>query len=102
MKPISIGMYKEISGDEYPPIKDFLSDFPVPEKAEVLSYLKSASVAAASPGIMEDAFTGKSIPGEFLAYYDGKYTWRSDFIYHFEKYNLKLPDDFIAHVMKRI
>lgn len=32
---------------------------------------------------------------------DDKYAWRSDLIYYFEKYNLKLDDDFIAHVMSK-
>jgi len=31
---------------------------------------------------------------------DGKYTWRSDVIYYFEKYNLKLPDEFVKEVLK--
>ena len=100
IEPICIGMYKEIGGDEYSPIGELLSDFPIPEKAEVLHYLKSAPVVAAAPGIMVDAFTGEHIPGGFLAYYDGVFTWRSDSIYHFEKYNLILPDEFVAHVLK--
>ena len=33
------------------------------------------------------------------AHSDGVYQWYEDEIYHFEKYNLKLNDDFIQHVL---
>ena len=35
------------------------------------------------------------------AFYDGEYTWYTPEIYYFEKYNLKLNDDFIEYVLSK-
>ena len=36
---------------------------------------------------------------EDVAYTDGVYLWGNETIYYFEKYNLKLPDSFIAKAL---
>ena len=93
---IGIGYFFEHHGKDYPEFQTTQSD--IPNKTQVLRYLRSCKVIAAAPGIMRDAFTGKVIPGEMLAYSDGKYYWGSEAIYYFEKYNLKLPDDFLNEI----
>lgn len=53
------------------------------------------------PMIARDAITGERI-GVPAVYRDGDYSWRTETIYYFEKYNLALPDDFVAHVLSKI
>jgi len=96
---IIIGLFKEIDGEGFSPIRDLISDEPISNKDAVLRYLKSAPVTAAAPGMMEDKITGKHIKGEMLMHSDGEYTWRSDLIHYVDKYNFQLPPDFIERAI---
>ena len=97
---IILGKVKELyKGDELPSIKDMISGEPVAEKQTILEYLKNGRKGATAAGFATDVITGERIPGEFCCFSDGKYGWRSDTIYYFEKYNLKLNDDFINDVL---
>lgn len=88
-----IGYFKEHHGNKYPCFQATPTE--IPNKSQILRYMKNSKVIAAAPGRMKDAFDGKTIPGEMLAYSDGTYYWGAETIYYFDKYNLKLPDDFI-------
>lgn len=70
-------------------------------KAAILDYLRKGKVTAASPARIVDVISGEKIGSSLKMLEDDKYAWRSDLIYYFEKYNLKLDDDFIAHVMSK-
>ena len=94
---IGIGYFSEHHGKNYPEFQATQSD--IPNKKQVLKYLRGCEVIAAAPGIMKDVFSNKAIPGEMLGYSDGKYYWGSETIYYFEKYNLKLPDDFLKEII---
>ena len=67
-------------------------------KQKVLRYLKHGKHPIVAPMFYKDRETNKPA---VEAYYldDGVYTWSSDIIYHFEKYNYPLPDDFIEYVL---
>ena len=67
-----------------------------------MDYLKRGKILAGCPGILRDVFTGEKICGGWLLYSDGVYSWESDIIYYYEKYNLRLPRDFIDYVCKKI
>lgn len=94
---IGIGFFSEHHGKDYPNFQSTPND--IPNKMKILTYMRNCKVIAAAPGIMKDIFTGKRIPGEMLAYSDGKYYWGAEAIYYFEKYNLKLPDDFLSEII---
>ena len=101
-----IGKFKEAYQRAYrdinlPYIKDMISAEAIEGKKKVLDYLKSAEIVAVSPSIPRDIITGERIPGDFCYYSDGKYSWRSDTIYYFERYNLRLEDEFIQHVLSQ-
>lgn len=96
---IEIGTFKEIENDDYPPFES--TDQPIPEKEIVLRYLKETPDVAAAPAILRDVFTGESLHMELLARSDGVYIWRSDIAYYFEKYDLKLPNEFIEYVLQQ-
>ncbi len=49
-----------------------------------------------------DRFTNRELDEINNAFLDGIYTWYATEIYHFEKYNLKLNDEFIEYVLNKI
>lgn len=95
---IPVGYFKEHHGDEYPAFRSTASE--IPNKEQVLRYMKGGKVIAAAPGRLRDAFTNAVIPGEMLAYSDGEYYWGAEVIYYFEKYNLELPEAFVRHILQ--
>lgn len=74
----------------------------LPEKKKVLEYLKSFEKCAYTTQPVIDGFTGEKLDCIDDARSDGVYRWYESEIYHFEKYNLKLNDDFIQHVLNRL
>lgn len=86
----------EINKDE---LKNITSDTPIPEEEKILAYLKSFEKCAYTTQPVIDLFTGERKDFIADARTDGVYTWYDHEIYHFEKYNLKLNDDFIKHAL---
>ena len=69
-------------------------------KKKILNYLKKWEPCSAC-GHVEDCKTGEILDTlEDLGYTDGEYSWSTQGIYHFEKYNLRLNEDFIQYVSK--
>jgi hypothetical protein len=87
----------EHHGKKYPCFQS--APLSVENKNKVLRYMRSCRVIAAAPGRMKDVFANTLIPGEMLAYSDGRYYWGTEAIYYFDKYDMKLPDDFINRVI---
>ena len=79
------------------PVRMEISD-PIPEKEYILEYLRKGRHPSCAPMMYRDRETGEYA---VEAYYlnDGKYTWSSDTIYHFDKYNYPLPEEFIQYVL---
>lgn len=95
-----IGMFRELFGDAFPKLGQMVTAVPIEGKDKVLNYLKSGSVIAVAPGIPKDVLTGQKIPGDMTLQSDGEFEWRSEIAYYFDKYNLKLPDEFIEIAIK--
>lgn len=98
---IKLGAYREAYGNSYPALSDCIAEKPIAEKSIVLKYLKGFKPVAASPTVFIDFFTGEKIPGEALCFTDGQYSWRSDLCYYFEKYNFRLPKEFVRKVISQ-
>lgn len=98
---ISLNIYSEnIKNSTVGSIRDNLvAD--LPDKETIVEHLKNGQVIAAYCGIARDIFTGEVIPGEWVLQSDGKYKWSSAITYYVSQYNLKLPDDFIKHVLQK-
>ena len=97
---IIIGKYKEIYNDSsMPSVFDNISDISINHKNKILHHLKSGSVVAVSPSYIKDIVSNKTVNQSLVMMSDGKYAWRSDVVYHFEKYNLVLPDEFIKEII---
>ncbi len=59
-------------------------------------------VYGASTGKIKDYVTGDTIYTICkIIYRDDEYEWRSEEVYLLEKYDMKLSEDFILHVMNR-
>lgn len=81
---------------------DFVTDFDISYKQEILLYLKRFPVFAFTSLPVNDIYTNQEVLSANNAHSDGEYTWYESEIYHFEKYNLKLNDDFIEYVLDKI
>ena len=88
-------------GDKgFPMLKDLIKDIDVKTKTEVLTYMKTSKFYVASaPSITKDLLGGGNIPNSSDVYSDGEYSWTTDDIYYFEKYNVSLDDEFIKKVI---
>ena len=71
----------------------------IPQKDSIIAYLRCGVVEAAAAGRALDIMTGERIPEEWLSYTDGTYHWDTSHIYHFDKYNIQLSEEFIQHVI---
>ena len=77
--------------------------FSCAEKNTVLNYLKERGeeYAVLTCGAM-DYISDKPLNGiSVKSFTDGNYLWSNEEIYHFEKYDLKLNDDFIQYVLEQ-
>ena len=56
-------------------------------------------MVAVSPSYIKDIVSNKTVNQSLVMMSDGKYAWRSDVVYYFEKYNLVLSDEFIKEII---
>ena len=71
----------------------------ISEKEKVCKYLKSFDPKWITTGRVEDRIKKERIDICDHSYSDGIYEWSETDIYHFEKYNMPLKDEFIKHVL---
>ncbi len=74
---------------------------PIENKDTILEYLKRFEDWAFTSQPVYDIYTGEEVADADNGKTDGVYTWYESEIYHFQKYNLILNDDFIKYVMNR-
>lgn len=88
-------------GRKRKPFSAYHEKLPDEIKAKVLAFLRSGIEWSACPGILTDDVTGNSLPIQWLNYTDGVYSWNSKTTYQFAEYDMKLPDEFIEHILKQ-
>lgn len=71
-------------------------------KDDILRYLRGCADYAAIAGLLRDVFTGEYAKAEYLAYKDDAFKWTTKLVYHFEKYDCVLPEDFIQHILMQL
>lgn len=99
---IWVGEFKETHNrEEYPSIFTAIREKAPDDKRKILAYLKNGKEIARAPGYLHDRINGESRLPNPACFTDGTYSWRSDLIYYYEKYNIELPKDFIEHVLKK-
>lgn len=97
----AISDYKEINGNASSPSIRSGIGFENQNKTAILEYLKKNEAEAVQARSMTDYISGTPLHDSVECFTDGKFFWTSEEIYHFEKYNLKLNDDFIQYVLNR-
>lgn len=80
----------------------FTTEKPIKEKSAVLSYMKRFAPAYVSAILCKDPITDRVFAQELDIYIHDEYQWNNAVIYLFEKYNLRLADDFIEHCVSNV
>ena len=88
-------------GMGFPSMRDFFCKKPYDGMDKVVNYLKNGQVTYVSASENKDVFTNETLPGFRSGMTDGVYSWNSALSYYVQKYNLKLNDDFINHVLNQ-
>lgn len=70
------------------------------EKKRVLDYMKSKEPDTAL-GLIWDCVEGKEIRQENVGFEDGEFMWSSQDMYHIEKYDAAVRDDFLKKVSEK-
>ena len=75
----------------------------IPDKKQVLSFMRSYKPTAYAEGYVADRMTGELVRGvtDDAVELDGLF-WSVGDIYNLEKHDMKLRDDFLEAVRKRI
>ena len=98
---IILGRYKEIyKVADYPSIAMDIGK-PSEHKDTVLKYMKACKITSAAPGHVRDVIAGNVIDLPLECKSDGFFAWRSDFAYYIEKYDLRIPEEFIEHILRK-
>lgn len=79
---------------------NYTSNYNENEKKKLLEYLKKFKASMFTSAPVVDVFTGSVVADADNGYSDGRYTWYKSEVYYFEKYNLKLNDNFVRYVLK--
>lgn len=76
---------------------------PIYGKGRILEYLRSFPATYAAAMSLKDEITGQTLDSGVSGYEDeeGGWFWDDRMIYHFEKYNMKLSEEFIDYVLSR-
>lgn len=76
---------------------------PIENKNVVLDYMRNKSKPIGyMPMKYKDIFTGEFIKMEACTKSDDRFRWFNVVEYYFDKYNLKLPDEFINHILGKL
>ena len=81
--------------ESYKKIKNHL------KKEDVLTYLKNLPIAGVCPMSVEDIFDGEDIEQAGI-YEDGDFTFPTDFIHYYEKYEIGIPVEYEKHIASKI
>lgn len=93
--------YKELNGASNESLLDHISEKPMQKKEDILEYLKNGEDDGVRCSGIFDYVSGEPTFETIHLFTDGKYCWDSEEIYHFERYNLSLNDDFIEYALSR-
>ena len=102
IRMIVLGQYDELAPNMgFPSMRKHMTKEPYESKAAVLQHLRNGDVHMATASKVVDALSGETTNVELVFMDDGKYSWSSKIPYYVEKYNLRLPQDFENHILKK-
>lgn len=95
----SICNYKEFDDkSNYPSVKTAIGSRNK-NRDMILAYFKQFEPVVAVARPVTDYISDEKQKESVLGYTDGVYWWTNEEVYHFEKYDLKLNDSFIRHIL---
>ncbi|GAB3238649.1 hypothetical protein [Kineosporia babensis] len=95
-------MFHASRADEFPSIHDKISFTPLPDKAEVLSYLRSGTeVFSMLSSDYEIVGRTRRLLGGDSVITDGQHLWRDDLVFYFDTHNVELPSGFLEFIRQR-
>lgn len=90
---------KEFSENSNYPDLNTMINYPIKNKSDILKFLKSfAPIAVMTKGITDYIKNVSDNTQSLTLFNFGEWFWTNEMIYHFEKYDLKLKDEFIDYV----
>ena len=99
---IFLGKYEEFApGMGFPSLKDFVCSDSYEGKEDVVEYLKMGDIHLISPSLVVDEITGKRTDWTSVHMNDGQYSWSSRFLYHVEKYNIRLQPEVEEDILRK-
>lgn len=102
-----IGLYKELIesfdpelAQGYPSMVDNFSNDPYSDKNTIIHYLLNGGRDCVITGAKAiDVFTGRPTKLFDNGRDDGVYEWDVSLAHYVEEYNLRLPEDFVKHIL---
>ncbi len=98
-----VGFFEELGLSAYYTgrIRDAVQSQAAPNEQMVINYLKGGHVLLDVPETTMDVVAGKErIVGGPSLVSDGTWVWRRDLAYYVSRYHLKLPPEFIEHLIR--
>ncbi|MEU4167031.1 YrhB domain-containing protein [Streptomyces sp. NPDC026665] len=99
-----LGTFREVSAEyeDAPSIHEFTAPEPRPHEAELIAYLRGASVLTESASMDYDVLLGDGTTiGDVAVQSDGTWFWYSGLAHYVETYHLALDERFLAHAAAR-
>ena len=93
--------YKEFDSSAQKSILTHVSKEEHPQKQKILAYMKAGKDDGIRCSHVHDYIEDENVMLTVRLYTDGEYSWTSEEIYHFEKYNLELNEDFVKKVFEK-
>lgn len=102
-KLIRVGFFREMPHGEStdPSLAAARADAPGPHQDAVLKYLEAGQLFIATPSPTKDVLDGRTLIGPPHYLTDGTYVWPGDVAHYVRRYNVRLADPFVDHVVAR-
>lgn len=91
--------YKEFDGDQSVSLLDNLSSEAIDGKEKVLNYLRNGDDDGVRCSGVYDYVKDEPMLDTIRLFTDGEFYWDSEEIYHFDKYNIGLNQEFILKAL---
>jgi hypothetical protein len=99
-----VGFFRELgySAADAPSLKESVRDAADYDRDLVARYLRAAPLLAVAPGVVRDVLDPDASNVMTLSIKtDGVWEWPTPLAYYVQKYNVVLPEAFIAHIAGR-
>ena len=102
---LPLGVFREFSEwpSDAPSIRGAMNGGPAPEvQRRIAFYLSRATSIRATMGMVPDVVDGEDVFLSSGLLSDGDWYWRGDLAHYVLKYNVALPDEFVAHAASHL